>query len=101
MATTGDGTVVGFATVLLVDGVYELEDLFTDPDWMHRGIATVFIEDTVARACYDGIPRIEVTGNRQRRGFYESAGFVADGETATKFGTGRAYASRCTGAVTR
>ena len=88
MCATGDGTVVGFATVLLVDGVYELEDLFTDPDWMHRGIATALIEDTVARARHDGVPRIEVTGNRHTLGFYESAGFVADGETATKFGTG-------------
>jgi GNAT superfamily N-acetyltransferase len=35
-----DGSVVGFATWADADGVTELEDLFVDPDWTRRGIAT-------------------------------------------------------------
>jgi GNAT superfamily N-acetyltransferase len=39
-----DGSVVGFATVTDVDGVAELEDLFVDPGWTRRGIATALVK---------------------------------------------------------
>jgi GNAT superfamily N-acetyltransferase len=35
-----DGLVVGFATWIEAGGTVELEDLFVDPGWMRRGIAT-------------------------------------------------------------
>jgi GNAT superfamily N-acetyltransferase len=64
-----------------------LEDLFTDPDWMRQGVATALIDDAVERARLNGIPRIEVTGNTHALAFYESAGFVRDGEVVTPFGS--------------
>ena len=39
-----DGSVVGFATwAETYDGGMELEDLFVDPKWMRRGIATALV----------------------------------------------------------
>jgi GNAT superfamily N-acetyltransferase len=87
VATTDDGTIVGFATTLLVDGVYELEDLFTDPEWTRQGVATALIDDAVERAGRIGVRRIEVTGNQHALEFYESVGFARDGDVATQFGS--------------
>ena len=87
VATTDDGTIVGFATTLLVDGVYELEDLFTDPGCRRQGVATALINDAVEQARLNGVRRIEVTGNQHALAFYESVGFNRDGEVATQFGT--------------
>src|SRR6476620_5732997 len=87
VATTDDGTIVGFATMLLVDGVYELEDLFTDPEWMRRGVATALVDDAVECARRSGVRRIEVTGNQHALAFHENAGFARDGEVLTQFGT--------------
>jgi GNAT superfamily N-acetyltransferase len=86
VATTDDGTIVGFATTVLVDGVYELEDLFTDPEWTRQGVATALIDDAVERARLDGVRGIEVTGNQHAMAFYESVGFAREGEVATQFG---------------
>jgi len=80
-----DGRIVGFAT-LLGDG--ELEDLFVDPDWMRRGIGRALVLDAVVLAPAHGLDRIEVTANGQALDFYESVGFVYDGEVETAFGRG-------------
>ena len=74
-----DGRVVGFATLV----GSELEDLFVDPDWMRRGIATALLQDAVANG---GVERIEVTANGHALAFYESAGFVHDGLAETPGG---------------
>jgi GNAT superfamily N-acetyltransferase len=87
VATTEDGTIVGFATTLLVVGVYELEDLFTDPEWTRQGVATALINDAVEQARLEGVRRIEVTGNQHALAFYTSVGFARDGEVATPFGS--------------
>ena len=87
LATTDDGTIVGFATVLVVDGVDELEDLFTDPDFRRQGVATALIADAVERARVKGVRRIEVTGNQHALAFYESVGFTRVGEVVTPFGS--------------
>ena len=80
-----DGRIVGFAT-LLGDG--ELEDLFVDPDWMRRGIGRALVLDAVVLAPAHGLDRIEVTANGEALDFYESVGFVFDGEVETAFGRG-------------
>ena len=80
-----DGRIVGFAT-LLGDG--ELEDLFVDPDWMRRGIGRALVLDAVVLAPAHGLDRIEVTANGEALDFYESVGFVYDGEVETAFGRG-------------
>jgi GNAT superfamily N-acetyltransferase len=72
-----DGRVVGFATLV----GNELEDLFTDPDWMRRGIAVALVRDAAAT-----VARIEVTANPHALPFYEAVGFVHDGVTETPGG---------------
>src|SRR3984893_7115550 len=71
-----DGTVVGFATWAESDGTIELEDLFVDPDYMRRGIASELVRriSDVSRA--RGAARLEVTANPHAMAFYRSAGFV-------------------------
>ena len=69
-----DGQVVGFGTLV----GSELEDLFTDPDWMRQGIATALVQDVASAA-----PRIDLTANPHALAFYESVGFVEDGIAET------------------
>jgi len=72
-----DGSVVGFATVL---PDRELEDLFVDPDYMRRGIATALVRDA-------GTP-LTVTANPHALAFYEQVGFVTEGWADTPGGPG-------------
>ena len=73
-----DGRIVGFATALPRDGYLELEDLFVDPDFMRRGIATALIDDIKRHGT-----RIEVSANEHALDFYKSAGFVQTGMVDT------------------
>ena len=75
-----EGRIVGFATLV----GNELEDLFTDPDWMRRGIATALVRDAAST-----VDRIDVTANMHAQAFYEAAGIVLDGLTQTPGGPGR------------
>ena len=72
-----DGRIVGFATLV----GNELEDLFTDPDWMRHGIATALVRDAATT-----VGRIEVTANMHAQAFYEAMGFVHDGPAQTSGG---------------
>lgn len=72
-----DERVVGFATLVGA----ELEDLFVDPEWMRRGIATALVQDAATT-----VPRIEVTANAHAVAFYASIGFVHDGVAQTRGG---------------
>jgi len=83
-----DRRIVGFATTLVTGHVSELEDLFVDPDWMHRGIGRELVLDAVAIARMQGVSRIEVTANHHALGFYEKVGFVVNGAVETRFGPG-------------
>ena len=85
VATDGDGRIVGFATVVGVDDGVELEDLFVDPDWMRRGVATRLLREIVAGARRDGARWIEVTGNPHAAAFYRSVGFTRVGDDQTRF----------------
>ena len=86
VATDGDERILGFATVVRVEGGLELEDLFVDPEAMRQGVATRLVLDAVSRAASEGVPWIEVTANRHAAEFYASVGFVPVGETQTLFG---------------
>jgi GNAT superfamily N-acetyltransferase len=89
VAVAADGTILGFATVLLVeDSTFELEDLFVDPDWMRQGIATRLVSDLIAQARNRKITRITVTANPHAHGFYRSAGFAHLRDVETPFGPG-------------
>lgn len=84
---TGDH-IVGFATTRRTGRVLELEDLFVDPDWMRSGVGRRLVRDVVAVAERDHVRRVEVTANPHALAFYESVGFVHDGEVGTRFGPG-------------
>jgi ribosomal protein S18 acetylase RimI-like enzyme len=85
VAVEGD-RVLGFATVTVVDGVADLEDLFVDPECHRRGIARRLIEDTVAILRATGHRALTVTGNPHALEFYRAVGFVEIGETGTALG---------------
>ncbi len=83
-----DGRIVGFATTTTVGEVAELDDLFVDPDWMRRGVATQLVIDAEAVARSGGATRVEVTANDHALAFYLQIGFVAGGRVETQFGAG-------------
>lgn len=86
VATVRPDLIAGFATTITGRGFLELVDLFTDPDWMRRGVATALINDVVTFAATVGAGRVSVTGNPHAVEFYQRAGFVAEGHVATEFG---------------
>ncbi|MBO0879495.1 MAG: GNAT family N-acetyltransferase [Mycobacterium sp.] len=86
VATEPGGGVVGFATTRDVDGVFELDDLFVDPDWMRNGIATLLVRDIARIGRDQAIAGIAVTANPHALAFYHHAGFRPAGQTQTRFG---------------
>ncbi|HEY2877512.1 GNAT family N-acetyltransferase [Nocardioides sp.] len=86
VATDEGGRILGFATVVSIDGGLELEDLFVDPDAMRQGVATRLMLEAVTQAAREGEPWIEVTANPHAAEFYASAGFVRVAEEQTLFG---------------
>ena len=87
-----NGSVVGFATWAAADGAetdggMELEDLFVDPKWMRRGIATALVNCIAGVLRSRGADTLEVTANPDALGFYRAAGFIDVGVDQTAFGS--------------
>jgi len=81
-----DGSVAGFATWADAGGTIELEDLFVDPGWRRRGIATALVSRIVDVLRARGVPCLEVTANPHAQGLYRAAGFIDCGVAETDFG---------------
>jgi ribosomal protein S18 acetylase RimI-like enzyme len=81
-----DGSVVGFATWAETAGTIELEDLFVDPGYMRRGIATALVSRIAEVLRARGAERLEVTANPHAMGFYRAARFIDCGIAETNFG---------------
>ena len=81
-----DGSLIGFATWIQADGVFELEDLFVDPGWRRRGIAAALVDRIAQALRARGVKRLEVTANPHAMGFYRAAGFIDCGAADTVFG---------------
>jgi GNAT superfamily N-acetyltransferase len=81
------GALVGFATWNEAGGTIELEDLFVDPNWRRRGVATALVNRIADVLRARGVERLEVTANPHARGFYSAAGFISCGVADTRFGT--------------
>jgi GNAT superfamily N-acetyltransferase len=82
------GSVVGFATWAETDGGrMELEDLFVDPKWMRRGIATALVNCISDVLRSRGTDTLEVTASPDALGFYRSVGFIDAGVAETSFGS--------------
>ena len=76
-----------FSTVLpIVDGRCELDDLFVEPDSMHRGIGRALVHDLAATAAAAGARYVDVVANPNALGFYLRVGFRVTGEAVTRFG---------------
>ena len=70
-----DGVIAGFASTRALDGAVDVEDLFVDPVWMRRGIATALMNEVFRLA---GAARVVVDANPHALAFYERAGFEVD-----------------------
>ena len=81
-----DGSVVGFATWAHAGGTIELEDLFVDPAWRRRGIASALVSCIVDVLRARGVRCLEVTANPHAQGFYSAVGFTDCGTAETDFG---------------
>jgi len=81
-----DGSVVGFATWAETGGAIELEDLFVDPGYRRRGIATALVSRIAEVVRARGAERLEVTANPHALGFYRAVGFADCGIAETVFG---------------
>jgi GNAT superfamily N-acetyltransferase len=82
-----DGSVVGFATWAKAASTVELEDLFVDPGYRRRGIATALVRRIAEVTRARGAERLEVTANPHALQFYRAAGFTDSGVAETSFGT--------------
>jgi ribosomal protein S18 acetylase RimI-like enzyme len=82
-----DGSVIGFATWAKVACTFELEDLFVDPGYRRRGIATALLIRIAEVIRARGAERLEVTANPHALEFYRAAGFTDGGTAETNFGT--------------
>jgi len=83
-----NGSVVGFATWAETnDGSIELEDLFVDPKWMRRGIATALVSRICDVLRSQGADTLEVTASPDALDFYRAAGFTDIGVAPTAFGS--------------
>jgi GNAT superfamily N-acetyltransferase len=83
-----DGRLVGFATWAEIagqDSRRELEDLFTDPSHMRRGIASALVQHVTGVLRAGGVQHLEVSANPHALGFYHSAGFTECGVVETAF----------------
>ena len=87
-----NGSVVGFATWSHADGATsqgaaELEDLFVDPAWTRRGIASALVNRVVEAVGANGARNLEVTANSDALPFYQAVGFIDSGIAETEAGS--------------
>ncbi|HEX3676737.1 MAG TPA: GNAT family N-acetyltransferase [Sphingomicrobium sp.] len=75
------GGIAGFAAV--VGG--ELDGLFVEPDLWGQGIGRTLVDAATHEARKRGLA-LKVIANPRARRFYESCGFLAEGEVETRFG---------------
>lgn len=80
------GSVVGFASWVEVEDTVDLEDLFVEPTWMRRGVATALVVRIVDVLRSQGVSCLEVTANPHALGFYQAVGFRDIGTAMTEFG---------------
>jgi GNAT superfamily N-acetyltransferase len=82
-----DGRIVGFASLIVGDGVAELEDLFVEPESMRHGVGRALTDDAAAIARARGLAAVEVSANPHAREFYARVGFEERGMAPVEYGT--------------
>lgn len=88
VAVTADAVIAGFATLVIVSGGAELDDLFVDPAFMRRGIGLALVRDAARLASEAGCSAIAVTANPHAGAFYAAAGFRGCHAVNTPLGAG-------------
>jgi N-acetylglutamate synthase-like GNAT family acetyltransferase len=89
VATIPEDTIIGFASTSFIrDGVLELDDLFTDPDWRRHGAARRLVHEIMKEAVEEQVTRLNVIANEHALDFYRATGFAADGPARTLLGGG-------------
>jgi GNAT superfamily N-acetyltransferase len=86
VAAEEDGSVAGLAIWIESVGTMEPEDLFVDPGYRRRGIASALVNRIADVLRARGVERLEVTANPHVLGFYRAIGFVDCGVAETEFG---------------
>lgn len=76
-----DGRIAGFAA--LIEG--ELDGLFVEPKQWRQGIGSALVDHAAHEARRRGLS-LTVIASPSARSFYESCGFVQEGEAQTRFG---------------
>jgi GNAT superfamily N-acetyltransferase len=84
-AAVADDRIGGFASWLSAGDVFEVEDLFVDPERMRQGIGRALVLDLITIARSWGPPG-RVTANQHALALYEKASFVVDHQVSTRFG---------------
>ena len=79
-------SVIGFASWVKTAETVDLEDLFVEPTWMRRGVATALVARIVDVLRSQGVSCLEVTANPHALGFYRRVGFRDIGTAMTEFG---------------
>lgn len=79
------GSIVGFASWSIANGVADLQDLFVRPEWMRRGVGRALVLDISERARARGCATLEVTANPGAAAFYEHVGFALVRLVETEF----------------
>ena len=80
------GSVIGFASWVETAETVDLEDLFVEPTWMRRGVATALVACIVDVLRSHGVSCLVVTANPHALGFYRCVGFRDIGTAMTEFG---------------
>ena len=84
VAVVDGETPIGFSVVVPMDDRHELDGLFVEPAWMHRG-GRALVEGAAARASATGARSLEVTAG-PAQGFYDKLGFTVFAQADTRFG---------------
>jgi len=75
-----DNTVIGFHAIeQLGDGLFELDALFVEPDWIGHGIGRALIGDACKSALLLGGKTLQIQGDPNAEAFYRAAGGVLTG----------------------
>lgn len=88
--------IAGF--IVLLDksaGLYEIEDLFVEPEFMGAGIGRFLVTEAMQIAVTAGAVSVEVVASAESRGFYLRCGFEELENEPVEFGTAIRMSKSC------
>lgn len=76
-------------------GLYEIEDLFVEPEFMSAGIGRFLVAEAMKIAVTAGAVSVEVVASAESRGFYLRCGFEELETAPVEFGTAIRMSKSC------